>query len=164
MPTPVTTRVVQIDPGPTPTLTMSAPWSAQARTASPVATLPTISATCRVNRSLSLAGELEDPGRVAVGGVDGEQVDARTRPAPRPAPHPRADADGGGAQQAPAGVLGRVRVLADLLDVLEGEHAGQPAVGVDDRQLLDPVRPASGRGPASSVVPGAAVTSPSAVM
>ncbi len=39
-PTPATTRVVQIDPGPMPTLTASAPALASASAASPVATLP----------------------------------------------------------------------------------------------------------------------------
>jgi len=40
-PTPATTRVVQIEPGPMPTFTTSAPWSMQAAVASAVATLPT---------------------------------------------------------------------------------------------------------------------------
>src|SRR5881392_1124814 len=42
-PTPATMRVVQIDPGPTPTLTASTPASISARVASPVATLPATS-------------------------------------------------------------------------------------------------------------------------
>ena len=41
-PTPATTRVVQIDPGPIPTLTTSAPASINARVASAVATFPAI--------------------------------------------------------------------------------------------------------------------------
>ena len=44
-PIPATTRVVQIEPGPIPTLTASAPASINAFVASPVATLPAI--TCR---------------------------------------------------------------------------------------------------------------------
>src|SRR6266571_753068 len=40
IPTPVTTRVVQIEPGPTPTLTASTPRSTSARAPSVVATLP----------------------------------------------------------------------------------------------------------------------------
>ncbi|EAQ05199.1 hypothetical protein SKA53_03249 [Yoonia vestfoldensis SKA53] len=39
-PTPATMRVVQIDPGPIPTLTASAPTPIRARAASPVAILP----------------------------------------------------------------------------------------------------------------------------
>src|SRR5438874_3237427 len=42
-PTPATIRVVQIDPGPTPTLTALTPTSISALVASPVATLPAIS-------------------------------------------------------------------------------------------------------------------------
>ena len=41
-PTPATTRVVQIDPGPIPTLTASAPASTKYFAASPVAIFPTI--------------------------------------------------------------------------------------------------------------------------
>ncbi len=40
MPTPATTRVVQIEPGPMPTLTASAPASIRARAPSAVAILP----------------------------------------------------------------------------------------------------------------------------
>ena len=42
MPTPLTMRVVQIEPGPMPTLTASAPLSTSASAASAVATLPPI--------------------------------------------------------------------------------------------------------------------------
>jgi hypothetical protein len=45
-PTPATMRVVQIDPGPMPTFTTSAPASIAARVPSPVATLPTTRVTC----------------------------------------------------------------------------------------------------------------------
>ena len=41
-PTPATTRVVQIEPGPIPTFTTSAPASYNALVASAVATLPAI--------------------------------------------------------------------------------------------------------------------------
>ena len=44
-PAPVTTRVVQVDPGPTPTLTPSAPAAIRSRVPSAVATFPTISET-----------------------------------------------------------------------------------------------------------------------
>ena len=45
-PTPATMRVVQIEPGPMPTLTASAPASTSARAAAPVAMLPPITSTC----------------------------------------------------------------------------------------------------------------------
>ena len=44
-PTPVTMRVVQIEPGPMPTLTASAPASTSASAAAPVAMLPPITST-----------------------------------------------------------------------------------------------------------------------
>src|SRR3954447_13888833 len=47
-PTPVTTRVVQIEPGPTPTFTASAPASTKAWAPARVATLPPMTWTCRV--------------------------------------------------------------------------------------------------------------------
>ena len=45
-PTPATIRVVQIDPGPMPTLTASAPAARRALAASPVATLPAMTSNC----------------------------------------------------------------------------------------------------------------------
>ena len=45
-PTPATTRVVQIEPGPTPTLTASAPASMSACAPERVATLPPMTSMC----------------------------------------------------------------------------------------------------------------------
>ncbi len=44
-PTPATMRVVQMEPGPMPTLTQSAPWSTNANAAEAVAMLPPM--TCK---------------------------------------------------------------------------------------------------------------------
>src|SRR5690606_6746610 len=52
-PTPATTRVVQIEPGPMPTLTASAPASTSARAASPVTILPAISWRLGYSRLIS---------------------------------------------------------------------------------------------------------------
>ena len=46
MPTPQTTRVVQIEPGPMPTFTACAPHFASAAAASPVAMLPAMTSIC----------------------------------------------------------------------------------------------------------------------
>ena len=54
-PTPATTRVVQIEPGPTPTLTASAPASTRACAPSRVATLPPTTSTCAAAGSSSVA-------------------------------------------------------------------------------------------------------------
>ena len=77
-PTPATTRVVQIEPGPTPTLTASTPASTRACAPARVATLPPMTWTCRVAGSvLSRRDHVEQQPGVAVGGVDDEHVDAR---------------------------------------------------------------------------------------
>ena len=59
-PAPVTTRVVQMLPGPIPTLTASTPRSTSARVASAVATLPTISGMSG-SSSRSLAAAASTP-------------------------------------------------------------------------------------------------------
>ena len=59
-PTPVTTRVVQIEPGPTPTLTASAPRSTSARAPSGVPTLPA-TRSWSGNASRTLATALSTP-------------------------------------------------------------------------------------------------------
>ena len=48
-----------------------------------------------------------------------------------------ADTDGGGAAQPAASVPRCVREVEALLDVLDRDQAGESAVGVDERQLLD---------------------------
>ncbi len=52
-PTPAMMRVVHIDPGPMPTLTPSAPFSARKRAASPVAIFPTTTSTWSPKASLT---------------------------------------------------------------------------------------------------------------
>jgi hypothetical protein len=75
-PTPATIRVVQIEPGPTPTLTASAPWSISASAASPVTMLPPMTWSCgkffftHFTRSST-------PCEWPVRGVDHHDVDAR---------------------------------------------------------------------------------------
>ena len=84
-PVPATMRVVQIEPGPMPTLIASAPASISASAASGVAMLP--ATICDVGPArLQLAHHLDDRLRVAVGGVDDEDVDVLARSAPRRAP------------------------------------------------------------------------------
>ena len=74
-PTPATMRVVQIEPGPMPTLTASAPASISACAPSAVATLPAM--TCAVVRQLLDARHrFEHAAGMAVRGVDHDHVDA----------------------------------------------------------------------------------------
>ena len=68
-PTPATIRVVQIDPGPIPTFTASAPAPISARVASPVATLPATTCTVfdsRLIRSTARATPSEWPCAVSI--------------------------------------------------------------------------------------------------
>ena len=64
----------------------------------------------------------------------------------------------------PAGVLGRVRVLLALGEVLDRDQAAQPAGVVDQRQLLDLVLAQQVRAPSSVLTPTGAVTSGIGVM
>ena len=74
-PTPATIRVVQIEPGPMPTLIASAPASISALAASAVATLPATTWTA-LDSFLTRSTAARDVGIVAVRGVDDDAVAA----------------------------------------------------------------------------------------
>ena len=137
-PTPATTRVVQIEPGPTPTLTPETPALISASAPSAVATLPPISGSSG-KVPVDRLDRLEHAPGVSVGGVDHDHVDPRidqrlgafeaVDPAPTAAPQRRR----------PEVVLGGVREALALLDVLDRDQPAQHARLVDDEELLDPV-------------------------
>ena len=124
-------------PGPTPTLTASAPASTSASAASAVAMLPAMSSTSK--RLLSCRAISSTPrewpcavSTTSTSTPASTSASARSSasgPTPTAAP----------TRSRPALVLRRVRVLDPLLDVLDRDQALQAPVGVDDRQLLDPV-------------------------
>ena len=74
-PTPATMRVVQIEPGPMPTLIASAPASISACAPSLVAILPAITCTALESRLMRLTA-VEHARGMAVRGVDHDDVDA----------------------------------------------------------------------------------------
>ena len=74
-PTPATMRVVQIEPGPMPTLMASAPASISALAPSAVATLPATTCTA-LERFLIRATASSTSLRMPVRGVDHDQIDA----------------------------------------------------------------------------------------
>ena len=113
-PTPVTTRVVQIEPGPTPTFTASTPRSTSARAPSRVATLPATSWTSG-NASRTHAVGLEHAVGVAVRRVDHEHVDARIDQRPGAVEEFATGADRRRHAQPAVLVLVRVRVLPALV-------------------------------------------------
>ena len=133
-PTPVIIRVVHIAPGPTPTLTMSAPASTRSRTPSAETTLPATTGTARVERRgpPRSASSIRSWCPWAVSTT--RHVDARP-PAARSAfaGDVAVDADGGGDPQPPGVVDGR-RVERRAQRAGAGQHADQRAVGVDDRR------------------------------
>ena len=132
-PTPEITRVVQIDPGPMPTLTASAPACDQGPRPSAVATLPAITSISIA--PLDALHRLDHVARVAVGRVHHQDIDARLdqrfgplvivdanrRPDPQPAPF----------------VLARVGEVRELVDVLDGDQTLQFIVIVHQQQFLD---------------------------
>ena len=136
-PTPATIRVVQIDPGPTPIFTASAPASISASVASAVATLPTTS-SIPSKRRLQLARHRRarrSSGR------------ARCRAPARPRPPSRsASARSSASGPTPTAAATRSRPWSSfvacgirdaLRDVLDGDQPAQHAVRIHDGQLLD---------------------------
>ena len=132
------------DPGradrarPDAALTASAPASISASAASAVAMLPAINSHVPVGPCVRRTTS-STPRRVAVRGVDDEDVDLGLDERRRALDRVRADADRSAHAQPAVVVLGRVRELDALLDVLDGDQPLETAVGVDDRKLLDPV-------------------------
>ena len=123
-PTPATTRVVQIDPGPTPTLTPSAPASTRALAPAYVATLPPMMSTsAAAGSAFSRRHHLQHALGVTVGGVDDQQVDPLLDQRHRPLPGVAEEADGGADAQPALVVLGGVGVLVGLDEVLERDQA-----------------------------------------
>ena len=75
-----------------------------------------------------------------MGGVDRDGVDTHRDQRLDPSLDVVADADRAGAPQAALTVARGVREVEALLDVLHGDQAGETAVGVDERELLDAMR------------------------
>ncbi len=136
-PTPATTRVVQIEPGPTPTLTASAPASINASAASPVTMLPPIT-QLRISL-LDPRHAIDHALRMTMRSIDdnhvhascGKQFDTLFGIAAHT--HRRAH------QQALGAVLGGIRVVGLLLDVLDRDQAAQLEAVVDHQDLFDAI-------------------------
>ena len=137
-PMPATTRVVQIEPAPMPTLTASTPRAMSAAVPSAVATLPAIEVDVGEASRATLRDHVEHALRVAVRGVDDEHVDVGARRAPRRARACRRATPTAAPQRSrPSESLDAFGILDRLLDVLDGDQPLQPEVAVDDEQLLD---------------------------
>ena len=137
-PTPATMRVVHIDPGPMPTFTASAPASISALVPSAVATLPAITCTrldCFLMRVTASSTRLEWPCAVS--------TTTRSTPASisRSVRCEAVIAHTGRRRHAQPAVLvlGSVRVLLGLLDVLDRNEADAAKGLIHHQQLFDPM-------------------------
>ena len=151
-PTPVTTRVVQMLPGPMPTFTASTPRRTSSRAPASVATLPAMSWTSG-NASRSCARPSRARPRCGRGPSRRPARRRRRRPAPaRAVDGSGAAADRRGHAKPAVLVLVGVGMLAALEDVLDRDEPLEHALGVHHRQLLDPM---PGQDPLGLVQPGA---------
>ena len=137
-PTPATMRVVQIEPGPMPTLIASAPASISALAPSAVAILPATTCTAFDCRLMRVTASSTRRG-MAVRGVDHDKVDAGVDQGFAARKTRFADAGCGGDPQAALLVLAGVGMGHRLLDVLDGDEADAAVIGIDNQELLDAV-------------------------
>ena len=137
-PAPVSSRVRQPRPGPTPTLIASAPRSRRNCAPSAVATFPHTSSTPpKRARTASTARRITSEWAWAMS--ISEDVRARPEELGRPLQEIAAGADRRADEEPAPGVLARVGSLARREDVLLGDEAVDAPLAVDERQLLDPV-------------------------
>ena len=137
-PAPETTRVVQIEPGPMPTLTPSAPSAISSRAPSKVATLPAMSSTsgnCFLMWLTASSTRLLWPWAVSITSTSTLLLTSSLRALQEIAGR----ADGRADTQTSLLVLGGVRVLEFLLDVLNGDQALEVVLVVDHQQFFHAV-------------------------
>ena len=131
-------RVVQIEPGPMPTLMPSTPAFTRSRAASAVATLPPM--TCRSPHfALMRAIMSSTPLRMAMRGIDHHHVDAGLAQRRDALERVLRRADRRADAQAARRILAGAREFRGLLEILHGDHAAQFFVAVDHQHLLDAV-------------------------
>src|SRR5690606_30375799 len=88
---------------------------------------------------LQFADHVEQDTRVRVGGIDNEHVDPGVDKRHRALPRIAEEADRRAHHQPPLAVLGGQRELFGLDEVFHGDQPAEPAVVVDQWQLLDSV-------------------------
>ena len=121
-PTPATMRVVQIEPGPMPTL-IDVGAGVDQRLGGLGGRHVAGDHLNAVRQLLDARHRLQHAARMPVRGVDDDQVAAGRHQQLGALEAVLADRRRGGDAQAPLGVLGGVRVLLRLLDVLDGDEA-----------------------------------------
>ena len=138
-PTPATTRVVQIDPGPMPTFTRVGAGPDQVARRRGGGDVARDEVDPPPVRPPQPPHRVEHGLGVPVRGVDDDDVDAGLDQPLGALLRVAADADRGADAQPAVPVLAGVRVLEVLLDVLDGDQPDEPPLAVDDGQLLDAV-------------------------
>ena len=124
----MTTRVVQIEPGPTPTLTASEPASTKACAPARGGDVAADHLHVLGGRvGLEPAHHVEQQADVAVGGVGDEHVDTGVDQRRRPLPGIAEVADRGADHQPTVGVLAGMGKLLGLHEVLDRDEPGQSA-------------------------------------
>ena len=137
-PTPATTRVVQIEPGPMPTLTPSAPAATSASAASAVTTLPPMTCMLRM-RFLDASHAVQYAFREPVGSVHDDDVHAGLDQRVDAIVGVVAGAHGRADTQRTALILAGARVVLCFLEILRSDHAFQFEAVADHQHLLDAV-------------------------
>ena len=131
-------RVVQIEPGPMPTLIASAPASISACAPSRVATLPAISATLLVARRSRRTCDSTDSEWPCAVSTTRQSTPAATSRSARSKPlSPTVVA--AATRSRPSASLAALRMRRRLLDVLDRHQPDAAVVLVDHDELLDPV-------------------------
>src|SRR3954465_5783030 len=150
-PTPATIRVVQIEPGPMPTLIASAPASISALAPSRVATLPAMTCTALdslLARVTVSSTRTEWPRAVSTTMMSQPASIRRSARSKPPSPvvvaagtrrRPWSSLAGAGGAQPSLFVLGGVRMGDLLLNVLHGDEADAAVALVHHKQLLDAI-------------------------
>ena len=157
-PTPATMRVVQIEPGPTPTLTASTPASISAlrrlaRSRRCRRRAASFGNFLRVRRTAS-STPAEWPCAVSMqitsqpAAISASMRSSRSAPTPTAAP----------TRSRPRSSVAARRVRLGLLDVADRDEALELAAAVDDEQLLDPVLVQEVLAPPRSTTPSFTVT------
>ena len=129
--------MVQIEPGPTPTLTASAPGLDQSRGGGPGGDVSADHLDAVTHHGLEPVDHVEHQPVVRVRGVNDQHVDAGVDQGDCPCPRVVADTHRGSDKQPAVAVLGGQWELFGLDEILDGDQPGQLAVAVDDRQLLN---------------------------
>jgi len=145
-PTPATTRVVQIEPGPIPTLTASTPAATRSSAASLVTMLPAMSSRSP-QRDFNRAAISEHAAGMPVRRVEHHHIDPGFAQRHHPIQRVGRGADRGSDAQPADRVLAGARKFGGLLEVLDRDHALEFVVAVDHQHLLDAVLCAAGAAP-----------------